>query len=160
MPLPVLIDTLAEELDGLPDETRVYVHRETGELITVPNHDIGVFEDGLEDEEELEWDCAEEELPKLREIASRTGAWIALPDKFEIHEWSIMERFAEEADEPMASKLDRAIHGRGAFRLFRSVLDDYGATEAWYKFKHEQLVELVASTLDDEKVPYRRGYPR
>lgn len=156
MPIPVLIDLLAEELDALPEEACVYLNRKSGEFVTFPNHDVGIVEDGLEEEEEFEWDYPPEAIAQLREIVESTH-WITLPDKHDIHEWSIMQRFADSVPEPLSSNLNRAIHGRGAFRSFRNELDRSGRTQAWYDFKHEHLVALLSEILTDEDVPFRRG---
>ena len=156
MPIPVAIDRLAEELDALMDETSLYLNRETGEFLTVPDHDLGIIEDDLEDEEELEWPWEGEDLQKLREIAE-TENWVCLPSKLDVNEWRIMQRFALEMPEPLSSSLEHAIHGRGAFRAFRSVLEGTGRIEAWYQFKHECLVRLVAEVLEIENIPFKRG---
>ena len=42
--------------------------------------------------------------------------FVALPDRFEIHEHSIMERFCFVCDEPVQNALLQAIAGKGAFR--------------------------------------------
>ncbi len=156
MTLPVPIDALAEELDCLPEEARVYVSRETGEFLTVLNSDMGVIEEG-DETDGFEWEWSPEDVAKLREIAERDGKWIAMPDKFEIHEWTFMEAFADQQREPLSSNLQNAIRGRGAFRAFRAVLESVGRTEAWYQFKHDHLVELASATLREHNVPFKRG---
>jgi hypothetical protein len=156
MPIPVVIDRLAEELDALMDETSLYLNRETGEFITVLDHDLGIIEDKLEEEEELEWPWEGEDLQKLRDIVE-TEKWVCFPSKSEVNEWRIMQRFAFEMPEPLSSSLEHAIHGSGAFRAFKSVLHGTGRIEAWYQFKHESLVRLVAEVLEIENIPFKRG---
>lgn len=152
MSLPVDIDSLAEDLNALPDEASAYVHRESGELLIAPDADVGAYED--EDEPSaFEWDWSDEDLEKLREIA-RSSRWVRLPGKYDIHEWSIMERFARSAGEPLGSRLQSAIRGRGAFRSFRDEIERAGLVESWFAFKHSHIVGLVAEVLEDEKVPY------
>ena len=47
---------------------------------------------------------------KIREVLA-SDDFLPLPSKFEIHEWSIMERFAESLEDDEASeRLLRAIH--------------------------------------------------
>lgn len=155
MTIPVPVDTVARELDALWDDALAYLNRKTGECLTVPCADMLSIEDGAEDSDSFEWPWSPEELTKLREIAAGDD-WFALPDKFEIHEWSIMDRFTREVPEPLASKLSRAIHGRGAFRQFHDTLHECGGLDAWYEFKHEYLVKLVSDALTEEGVPFRR----
>lgn len=156
MTLPVPIDALAEELGCVPQEGCVYVSRETGEILTVPNSDIGVIEEG-DEADGFEWEWSSEDLAKLREIAERGDKWIAMPDKFKIHEWRIMEAFADQQRDPLSSNLQRAIRGRGAFRAFRSILESTGRVEEWYQFKHDYLVELASAVLREHNIPFKRG---
>jgi hypothetical protein len=156
MPIPVSIDAIAGELDSLPDDALTYLNRRTGEFLTAPLADISAVENGADDGESFDWPWSDDDLLKLREIVDGED-WVALPDKFEIHEWSIMERFSREAPEPLASELAHAIHGRGAFRNFRDLLHAHGAVDAWYEFKHEHLVGLVEEVLVVERIPFVRG---
>ncbi len=156
MNLPIPIDMLAEELACLPDEACVYVNRNTGEVLSVLNSDIGVLEEG-DESDGLEWEWSPEDVTKLQEIAEGNDAWVSLPDKFEINEWEIMAAFSREQVEPLASTLSRAICGRGAFRAFRSVLDQVGRREDWYEFKHAWVVKLASEALSANGISYKRG---
>ena len=78
MPLPVSIDALAEELDALPEDARVYLNRKTGEFITVPNHDMGVVEQEGENEDGFEWEWNEESLPPFVRSPRASSASIRL----------------------------------------------------------------------------------
>jgi hypothetical protein len=61
-------------------------------------------------------------LPKAREVLGSED-FIPLPSRFEIHEWSIMERFARSlTDAAVRDELDAAVHGRGAFRRFKDAV--------------------------------------
>ena len=122
----------------------------------MPNSDLGVIEEG-DESDGFEWEWSEEDLPKLRAIVERSGTWVALPDKFELREWAVMQAFADEQSEPLASTLNRAIHGRGAFRAFRAVLDQAGRTESWYEFKHDHLVKVASAALEANGIPFKRG---
>ena len=94
-------------------------------------------------------------IPQLRKIVFG-GDWVALPSKFDIHEWQIMSDFADRVEEPAVSKqLQRAIRGRGAFRTFRDVVERFGIREDWFNFKHQALRELAREALPDSGIPYR-----
>jgi hypothetical protein len=65
-----------------------------------------------------------------------SGDCLALPDKFEIHEWALMERFSiSEAREDRRDELLDAIHGAGAFRSFRSTIRRLGIEDEWFAFQ-------------------------
>ena len=149
MPLPVPLDAVAEELDILMDETTAYINRKTGEIASVSSDEASLVEDEDEnDGEDLQaWEA--EMLPKLREILSGED-WQALPTKFDVHEWEIMRKFADSVDdERSANRLQHAIHGRGAFRMFRAAVEDAGLREEWFQFKHQALREIAREALDE-----------
>jgi hypothetical protein len=159
MDTPVSVDDIVEEFDAMPDEACLYVHRQTGEILVAPDHDLGIIEDGLESEVEFEWEWEPEDLVKLHQIAT-TSTWVRFPGKHDLDAWSIMELFAEQAPEPLSSRLEEAIHGRGAFRLFRTAVERAGMLYAWYDFKHEHLVGFATEVLKRENIPFRRSRRR
>ena len=62
--------------------------------------------------------------------------YFRLPSRFDIHEYSIMERFVWNVPMGKAqSALENSIHGRWAFRRFRDALDKFGLTKEWYDFR-------------------------
>jgi len=151
MPLPVSLDTLVGELEGLTHETAVYVNRKTGEIVTVLVSDLGIVEEGREGDEELEW--GDDAVPLLRSIAE-SEEWCCLPDKFDIHEWQIMRDFAESMPPNLADELENAIHGRGAFRMFRDAVYRHGIEQEWFEFKRLAFKRIAAEALEAEGIPY------
>ena len=153
MPLPVSLDLVAQELESLSDEMTAYVNRRTGDVVSVSDDDLSLVEEEAGEEELPDWQV--EMLPQLREIASGDD-WVALPDKFDIHEWEIMRRFAETIDdEELAERLQRAIHGSGAFRMFRATIEDADCRDAWYDFKREALKGIAREALEHFGIPYQ-----
>ncbi|HEV8659147.1 MAG TPA: hypothetical protein VGS96_11010 [Thermoanaerobaculia bacterium] len=156
MPLPVLLDDVARELDGLMEQSRAFINRETGDIFVVTDDELSLVEEGDEDEEDddlPEWQ--KEMMPTIREIVDGEK-WLPLPNKFDIHEWEIMRRFADSVeDDDLSDDLHRAIHGRGAFRMFRATVEDAGVREGWFAFKHEALREMAREALEELGIPYR-----
>lgn len=157
MPLPVSLDAVAEELDALMNEMTAYINRKTGEITSVSSDDASLVEEEDEEDEEVEdlppWQA--EMLPKLRDILFGED-WVALPTKFDVHEWEIMRKFADSVeDERLANRLQHAIHGKGAFRMFRAAVEDAGQREEWFQFKHQALREIAREALDELGIPYR-----
>jgi hypothetical protein len=153
MSLPVSLDDVARELDGLMEEATAFINRQTGEITTVSDDDMSLVEDELQEEDLPDWQL--EMLPTLREIVSGEN-WLALPDKFDIHDWEIMRKFADSvADHERSKDLHRAIHGRGAFRMFRAVVEDAGVREEWFAFKHQAFREIARLALEELGIPYR-----
>lgn len=155
MPLPVSLDLVAQELESLDNEMTAYVNRRTGDIVSVSDEELALVEEEEEGVEEELPDWQVEMLPRLREIASGED-WVALPDKFDIHEWEIMRRFAETVDDKdLAERLQRAIHGKGAFRMFRATLEDAGRRDEWYDFRREALKTVAREALEHLGVPYK-----
>jgi hypothetical protein len=52
----------------------------------------------------------------------------------DVHEWDIMRRFSQSEDEPVRNFLD-AIHGRGAFRVFRRTPEEIELRDEWFAYR-------------------------
>jgi hypothetical protein len=150
--LPVSLDEVVGQLEILSDEAAVFVNRKTGEMVLVFLPDLSIVEEGREEEEELEW--GQESLPVLRSIVE-TEDWFCLPEKFDIHEWEIMRRFAATRPAHLADELRRAIHGRGAFRMFKDAVYRHGIQDEWFEFKRQSLRRIAAEVLESEGIPFR-----
>lgn len=153
MALPVSLDLIAQELESIQDDMTAYVNRKTGDIVSVSQDELTLVEEEIDEDELPDWQL--EMLPQLREIASSED-WLALPDKFDIHEWEIMRHFAETVDdEDLAERLDRAIHGKGAFRMFRATIEDTGCRDEWYAFRRESLKKIAQEALEGFGIPYK-----
>ena len=83
--------------------------------------------------------------------------FIRLPDKFEINEWSIMERFAQSLDNRgLREDLVGTIRGRGAFLRFKSFTMRHGLRDAWHKFRTAALTEMAIEFLEEQQIPFVR----
>jgi Uncharacterised protein family (UPF0158) len=146
-----------EALEMQSDDCVSYLDPDTGEIITVTQEERELAEETEETEESLE-DVPEwqrQMLPKVRAVLA-SDRCLRLPDRFEIHEWSIMDEFAQTRDrERMREELLDAIHGAGAFRMFRSTIRRLGIENSWYKFRDEALAKIARNWLEEHKLPYR-----
>ena len=154
-PSPVSVKKVAEELDLLPGETlwRAYLNPRTGETYTVTDEDRAAIEDP---DDRLIPDWQREQLPKVREVLE-SGDWIALPSKYDLHEYGIMKSFCLEIDneERRADLLD-AISGRGAFRSFKNLIHRYGIQQRWYDYRAREIERFVADWLEEKGIAYER----
>jgi hypothetical protein len=91
MAVIVSLRDFIEEMDLMTDEATAYINRKTGELITLTHEEAALTEDPDEAATAPQWQ--KDFLLKVREVLASED-YIPLPSKFEIHEWSIMERFA------------------------------------------------------------------
>ena len=152
MPLPVSLDTVAEELGIQRDDSTVYINRKTGEIFPMSRDEAALVEEDVPEDALPGWQA--ELLPTMRDIL-RGQDWVWLPNKFAVHEWEIMRRFAESVkSERLAERLNRAVHGRGAFRVFRDAVHDAGVEKQWYRFRHQELREIAREALERLGIPY------
>jgi hypothetical protein len=155
MPFPLSLDEVADQLDSLFDQSTAFVNRESGEIMIVGDDELSLVEEGEEEDEAGLPEWQRSLLPVLREIVE-SEKWVALPNKFDIHEWEIMRRFADNVDDDdLSDELQRAIHGRGAFRMFRATIENAGVREQWFAFKREALRKIAREALEELGLPYR-----
>ena len=144
MPLPVNLRDVADQMGAAPDNWITYVNRKTGEVVMLPEDEFAT-DIGPEFDEMLAEARAVEE----------SEDFIALPDKYEIHEYAIMERFCYSLDdERLGAELIRAIKGRGAFRRFKDRIYREGIEQDWYAFRMAALKMIAADFLEAEGIPF------
>lgn len=150
----VSLSAVIEQMDMITDEATAYINRKTGELITLTDEEIALAENPDEAAEAPQWQ--KDILPKVREILASED-FLPLPGKFEIHEWSIMERFARSlTDAAVGDELDAALHGRGAFRRFKDAVRRLEIADEWYRFRDAALAEIAVEFLDAHGIAYDR----
>ena len=138
MSLPVSLQSVVDEMEVMNDEWVAYINRHTGQLFTVTEYD------------------REESTEALQAEASPD--FLALPSKFDIHEYSIIERFCRSILDPeLRAQLSLAIRGGGAFRRFKDAIRGSGVEDDWYSFRQGALESIAASFLDAHCIPYKRG---
>ncbi len=154
MGIPVSLKQVAEELEAIPEGWTAYVHRETGELYSFSDEEAEQAEGGEEGDEDERADWEEESIAKAREVLE-SEAWIALPGKFEINEWAIMRDFAQsQTMQEVAENLLRAIHGSGAFRYFKEMVNRHGLRDEWLEFKQRALEKIAREALKEAGIPF------
>jgi hypothetical protein len=158
MAVIVSLRDVIEEMDLMSDEATAYMNRKTGELITLTQEELALAEDLDEVEDAPQWQ--KDLLPKAQEVLGSED-FIPLPGKFEIHEWSIMERFARSlTDAAVSDELDAAVHGRGAFRRFKDAVHRLGIADEWYRFREAALEEIAIEFLEAHGIAYHRETPQ
>ena len=155
MAVIVQIQAVMDAID-LPEEWGAFLDPETGEILVMTDEEREVLEEEeIEDEEGLEMpDWEKESIEKLRELRN-SGRALALPDKFDFHEWDVMKRFAASVEDPDESiALFEAIHGTGAFRMFRETTTRLGLRERWFEYRDQALREMAKEWLEEHGIEY------
>jgi hypothetical protein len=154
MTLPVKVKDVVDAFDEGNDELSHYLDRRTGEIFLITLEEMSAAEEDEPLSDYPEWQ--QESLLKAREILD-SDDFVQLPSQFEIHEYSIMERFASEyEDRRTSAELLRSLKGKGAFRRFKDTVFDLDIRDAWYDFRRRELEEIAVEWLEAEKIPYTR----
>ncbi len=154
MPLPVSVKAVAEEMDVLSDDFFAYIHRSSGELVTIGREDIAFVENSLPLDDLPEW---QKQLVQMTDVVLASEDYLPLPTKFDIHEYAILRRFCLSIDDDVLAEnmLDR-IRGSGAFRRFKNGIYDHGLADEWYRYRQTAFEEIATDWLEENEIPYTR----
>lgn len=96
---------------------------------------------------------ADEEL--VERIEASTD-YVRLPNQYDIHEYRIMERFAETvSDKQKQPELFRTLREKRPFRRFKDELNYFWLTSAYYNSRFQALMEIAREWCEDNRIPYR-----
>ena len=158
----VKLNDVVDQLEMLlSDESTAYLNRRTGELYMLTDEELWEAED--EDEEEPDGETPaetpewlREAIEKAREVTN-SDDWLALPSKFDIHEYKIMEDFCRTfEDEDMRARLLGQIRGCGAFGRFRAMMEVLGLEQIWWEFRHNAFEEIAVDWLEENQIEFTR----
>ena len=139
--LRVKLQDILEGMDFQSDERSSFLNLTTGEVVSITDEELRAAENDQPLEDFPEWQ--HDALRIARDIVE-TDHYLPLPDRFEMHEYQIMERFCLSVDnEDMRDDLCDAIHGRGAFSRFKDRVQVYGMAEEWYRYRDAALREIA-----------------
>ena len=148
---------LREIIDGMQlqsDEMSAYLNIRTGQVVPVSAEDLMAAEFGEADAAETDWEVEAAEL--ARAVAAGKD-YVALPDRFEIDEYRMMERFANGVtDGPASERLQRAIQGRGAFRHFKDAVQDLALAQQWYAYRDRAYEAIAIDWCDANGIEYTK----
>lgn len=153
MSTQVQIDAIVEGMEMQSDNMHSYLHRPSGRVITISDEALEAAEN---DDDEL---VAAEELAEARLILSAEDEYLELPDRFEIDEYHMMERFAQGLGAAERDATLRALHGRGAFRYFKDTVHQLGLAKAWYGFRDSSYQEVARGWCEAHGIAYDSSRP-
>jgi len=80
----------------------------------------------------------------VRIVDDNGSSFVALPSQWDVHEYAIMQDFADSLPESEArQRILRGLRGSGAFRRFKDNVHRLGLADAWYAFRDERLAEIA-----------------
>jgi hypothetical protein len=157
MAVEVKLDAIIEALELADDSISSYLDVETGEVRSITEEEFNLAEDAQTTLEDLpEWQ--REAVVLARDIQQHEGKrYLALPDKFDVYEWGIMDRFSQSLrDARLRNDFHGAIRGTGAFRLFKRLLAEYNLWDAWNRFKQIELRQIAKQWCEEHGIIFRQ----
>lgn len=131
--LSFLADALEETFDGWQQ----FYNTCTGEVESIPDSDNSYAEI--------------DEYEELAEKIDTSDEYVRLPSQWDIHEYRIMEAFAEEKGSDV---LLRVLRGRKPYRHFKDKIIDLGMDQAYYDFRHREYYEISRRWCEAHDIPY------
>ena len=152
MTIQVKLQDILEGMDFQSDEQPSFLNLSTGEVVSITDEELRAAEHDAPLEDFPEW---QHDAIRIAKDIVETDHYLPLPDRFEIHEYSIMERFYLSVDdEDMRDDLCDAIRGRGAFRRFKDRLQLYEMAEEWYRYRDVALREMAIAWCEEHGIQY------
>jgi len=158
MAAEVELDVIIEALEMADDSISSYLDVETGEVHSITAEEFDLAEDPQTAIEDLpNWQ--REAVTLARSIQKQDGKrYMALPDKFDVHEWAMMDRLSITLrDAQMRNDFHGGIRGAGAFRLFKHLLTEYDLWDAWNRFKQVELRQMAIEWCKENGITYRQA---
>ncbi len=133
---------LTDSLDMVSEESAAWLDLQTGRVLIIYEDLTRAIEEGEDDAAISEWGA--DYVAATRAIEAGDKRYIALPDKFEFHEYRYMERFIGMIeDATSADQLWRAIKGKGAFRYFKDTAERLGVIDQWYRYRDDAMNQFM-----------------
>lgn len=154
--MKVKLKSLVDELDMQMDEYRQFLHKETGEIVTVSQEELSIAESSEEDDDFSTYpDWQQDSIHDALDIIVDWEKYEELPTKYEINEYSIMEDFCGSIEnDRISNALYDSINGRGAFRRFKDAIERYRVEHQWYAFREEALRKIAIRWCEDNELKY------
>ena len=150
----VLLSKIVEALDIQSDENSSYLDKNTMEVVILTHDDFRAAEDGESLDRYAQWERENIQMAK-KILNDDHNTYVALPTKFDVNEYRIMERFCFSVeDEEISDTLCNAIRGRGAFRVFKDCIYRFGIADNWYKYRNEALKRMAIDWCETNDIAY------
>jgi Uncharacterised protein family (UPF0158) len=152
MTAQVKLQDILEGMDFQSDERSSFLNMTTGDVVSITDEELRAAEHDEPLEDFPDW---QHDAIRIAKDIVETDHYLPLPDRFEIHEYSIMERFCLSVDDDdLRDDLCDAIRGRGAFRRFKDRVQVYGMAQDWYRYRDEALREIAKAWCEAHDIPY------
>lgn len=153
---PVKLKDVIENLEMTDDNFRAYYSKKTGKILVASIEDLNIAEESEEGDDFNEYpEWQRESINEAIDIIENWEDYIALPDRFEINEYRIMEDFCLSIrNERIQDDIYHSIKGKGAFRRFKDKIYHYGLDKEWYSYRDNALREIAIAWCEENGIIY------
>jgi len=159
MPVSAVLDDLIDALEEQSDSLFSFLDRHTGEVLLISEESLALSEDDPETISMLpDWQKEEAVLAVLIETTDR---YLALPGRFEVNEWNIMNEFCDEVKQDrVRAALLNAIQGNHAFRRFKDQIANHNLWEDWNRFRRQAFGEIIRDWSEENDITLTARQPQ
>ncbi len=152
--IKIKLEDVIEQLIFANESSTSFFNKKTGEIHLIPEEVERYVEQNMEDEDYIpEWE--KEIIPIAKDIKNNLDDYIPFPDQFDIHEYSIMEKFCLSLnDEELRDIMYSSIKGSGAFQRFKNNIYHYEIADDWYKYKDDAFKEIAIEWCEHNNIKY------
>lgn len=137
----VYLEDIADAFEECMDGWAQFLDTRTGEIVALS--------------EDPYMACEEDQ--ELWEEIDETDDYVRLPNQYELHEKSIMEKFAYEIGNKRVSEvLFDALRRRHPYRCFKDKINDLGISQIYYDYRNRTYINTAEEWCRNYHVPYRR----
>lgn len=136
-----------------PEDWDSFLDRNTGTVIAITDNERPYVEDGEEEDIDDLPAWQRESVLEVRRALEEADL-VRLPSKFDIHEWGIMRQFADSLGDSERAEVLGAIHGAGAFRMFRRTIERLGLRDAWLTYRNDAFKSIALDWLTENRISF------
>lgn len=154
--MPLKLSELISEMEMQMDEYKTYLNKESCEIVTASAEDLSIAEESDGEDDFVQYpDWQKQSIREALDIVINWDKYVELPDKFEVNEYNIMEKFCFSLDnDKIMNELYSAISGKGAFRRFKDKVNRLGLVKHWESFREEAFKEIAVEWCEQNDISY------
>jgi len=147
------LEEIIQGIEAQSAEMSSFLNLKTGEVVLITDEELRAAKEDEPLEKFPDW--LRESIAIAQEILEE-DYYISLPSQFDIHEYSIMERFCLSIDDDnLRDVMYNSIKGSGAFRRFKDNICRYHIEEDWYRYRDEAIKKIAIEWCVDNGIGYK-----
>ena len=153
MSAKVKLSHLVDAIQLQSDELQQFLHKPTGKIYAISDEEFGYAEN---DKPLEQLSASERALVKIADEILGSNEYVQLPDKFDVNEYSIMERFCLTIEnEAVRKEVCHSIKGSGAFHRFRDELIQHNIENNWFEFRENAFYSIAVDWCEYNNISYK-----